>query len=168
MKEAFITGFEQTVRGSNSAGNQQFSGTSTGLPRSFVDVTTGRSSLQHQGDWRKLVGDKKLSYHEPILQDGKRLIQMPLTICENALSLWEDSLVGQFVGNAPSYNQIHGTANHLWGRKGVVDVMAMGNEVFLFKFKDVNTRNWVLNSCPWYLGSHPIFKREYEKGLSLE
>lgn len=77
-------------------------------------------------------------------------------------------MVGQFVGNAPKYSQNHGTTNLLWGRKCIVDVMALGNDACLFKFKNVVTRNWMLNSGPWYIGNRPIFLRKYEKGLTIK
>lgn len=58
-----------------------------------------------------MAGDLKLPYHKPVVKDGKPFILLPKDVCENAATLWEDSLVGQFVGSSPEYNQIQSTAN---------------------------------------------------------
>lgn len=44
----------------------------------------------------------------------------------------------------------------------------MGKEAFLFKFPDIDTKKWVLQFCPWYIGKRPIFLRNYVKGVSIE
>lgn len=115
-------------------------------------------------DWSKLVEDQKNPYHKPIM---KCLILIPTTICENASILWNDGLVRQFVGCAPSHSHIHGAANLLYGTKGKVEIIAMGmkhfssnDETFLFKFEDVATRNWVIISGPWYIGQQLVFLRK--------
>lgn len=86
----------KTVGSTNPNGKQQV----PDPPRSFADITAGRSSQNHKGDWSKLVGDKKLPSYEPVLIEGKGLVQIPAAVCENAPALWEDILVGQFVGSA--------------------------------------------------------------------
>lgn len=135
-------------------------------PRSYSTVTAGHGN---QGsDWIPLVGEKKLSYHKPVVKDGKCLIKLPSTVYENASVLWDDSLIAQFMGSAPSLNLIQNAATMLWGRKGPVTVMAMGKDDFIIKFSDSTTSDWVLNSGPWYVGNRPLFLRKYEKGLSIE
>lgn len=147
-KEKFKAGYTKTVGNmeigqSSSSSSGASAATATGgvkNTRSFADVVAGQAN--QSSDWASLVGEKKLSYHEPAIKGGKCVIRIPSTVCENASLLWADSLIAQFMGSVPSYGLIQGTANSLWGRKGPVTVMEMGNEAFLFKFMTVQQVIW--------------------------
>lgn len=126
-KEKFAAGYAKTVGNSKDGASTSIgsvgsdglmkdgSSSSNGLkkdsPLSFADVTSGK--LSHCSDWSPLVGEKNLSYYQPVKKEGKRFVKLPSSVCENAVMLWEDSLVAQFVGVVPSYNLIQGAANSL-------------------------------------------------------
>lgn len=97
-KKVFAAGFKRAVGGQYPVDSSRNSSQQAASTRSFADVTAGRSSPEQQGDWSKLVSTKKLPCYKPVLKEGKK--QIPSTVCENAPSLWEDSLIGQFVGFA--------------------------------------------------------------------
>lgn len=186
MKEKFAAGSKQTVQnskaggstgrgdaigasasgGESSSSNGVSSASATGS-LSFAEVITGKKTSLGR-DWSPLLGENKLSYHKPLVKDGKRLVHLPANVCEKASKIWEDSLVAQFVGQAPRFSQIHNAANLLWGRRSPVTVMAIGNEAYIFRFCDAATSDWVLNSGPWYIGNRPVFLKKYEKGLTVE
>lgn len=132
--------------------------------RSYAEAA-GKESV---ADSSSMMAGSSIPYHKPIVKDGKISVLLPKVVYDKAATLWEDSLLCQFVGKAPGYSLIASTANTLWGRKGRVEVMSMGNEAFLLKFPDLATKDWVLNSGPWYIGQRPIFLRRYEKGIVIE
>lgn len=81
-------------------------------------------------------------------------------------ALWEDCLVGQFFGPATRLAQVQGTIFSLWGRMGYIDVVSFGRDVFIFKFENPKTRDWVLQEGPWYISSRPILLQKWSPSFS--
>lgn len=108
-----------------AAGKARVSTTST---RSYAEATAGKvngnkadegtsssaeAATSKTVDWSSMAGDLKIPYHAPTIKVG--IVLLPKSVYDHASSLWEDSLIGQFVGNSPSYAQIQSTTNLLWG-----------------------------------------------------
>lgn len=51
-------------------------------------------------------------------------------------ALWEDCLVGQFFGSSPRLAHVQGTISSIWSRRGRIEVIPLGKDASLFKFKN--------------------------------
>lgn len=129
-----------------------------------AEATTGDSPCEQaslsQPCWKSLFGSDpppELEYCEPELCDGEPLVKISTDICDQGSALWEDSLIGQFQGTPPPLYQIQSVAYNLWGRYGGVDVLVWENESFIFKFGDLETKQWVLANGPWFISQKPLF-----------
>lgn len=109
-----------------------------------------------------------LQYYEPVLENGKKTVCISKETHDLGFSLWEDYLVGQFFGSTPRFAQIASTTNNLWGRRGHVEVLDLGNEVFLFRFVSKSTKTWVLNGRPWYISNRPILLQKWTPVFSKD
>lgn len=85
----------------------------------------------------------------------KRLFTIYKETQNLGLALREDSLVGQFIVNAPRTQLIQGVVNRLWGSRGSVEVIELGSGGFIFKFANKLTKSWVLEG-PWYVVNKPL------------
>lgn len=56
--------------------------------------------------------------------------------------------MGQFFGSSPNISVIQASVNNLWGRWGRIDVIALGNDGFLFTFACNDTKTLVLDGGP--------------------
>lgn len=137
-KEAFTAGYEVTVGKGNSGPKSH----------SYADVAADPNSKSLKTDWSNLVGEQKIPYHKPILKEGKRFVLL-LKLFVTMLHLGgRIVLLGYLRGMHPTMVIFKAATNLLWGTKWNVEVMTMGKEAFLFKFHNVDTRNWVLKSGP--------------------
>ncbi|GKV25846.1 hypothetical protein SLEP1_g35229 [Rubroshorea leprosula] len=105
---------------------------------------------------------KPLNFHPPVLDNGKLRVKVPHAIHDEGIKLWEDCLIGTFMGDAPSYGHILSMANHIWGRRCHISVTGLSNNSFLFKIPDPSTRAWVLNFGPWHVAHKTLVMRKWE------
>lgn len=95
-----------------------------------VDSNSSWSSLFTSGS------AAKLQYHQPDFSNGKPSVFVPKAVHHKGISVWEECLVGQILGNSPSISQIQAVASQLWGRRDRVDVLKLDGGIFLFKFEN--------------------------------
>ncbi|GLT52711.1 hypothetical protein SLA2020_260350 [Shorea laevis] len=105
---------------------------------------------------------KPLNFHPHVLDNGKLRVKVPRAIRDEGIKLWEDCLIGTFMGDAPSYGHILSMANRIWGKRCHISVTGLNNNSFLFKIPDPSTRAWVLNSGPWHVAHKTLVMRKWE------
>lgn len=120
--------------------------------------------------WSSLFADTavKLSFVAPCTKDGKKLVNIPKTILDQGISLWNDCLLGQFFGLPPKLQVMQSHVDKLWGRNGRVEVIPLVGEGLLFKFGDPATLSWVLERGPWFIACMPLLLQKWKTGLVLE
>ncbi|XP_039054688.1 uncharacterized protein LOC120197152 [Hibiscus syriacus] len=122
-------------------------------------------------DWRKLFGgstNQNLDYFPTKLCDGIPTISPPSEIFEEGISEWSLSIVGQFLGVAPSFSTLHRTVETLWSKALLgtrLQVSSAGNNTFVFSFSSESARDWVLNNGPWHVHNKPLILRNWEPNL---
>lgn len=82
--------------------------------------------------------------------------------------LWKNCLIGQFFRASPHISQIVCIASKIWRRRGKIDVIPFGCDSFLFKFKDAQTKRWVLEGGQWYIASKHLLLQQWVSGMSME
>lgn len=122
------------------------------------DLTSDSSKEVKEGSgWLYLFSSPmpKLSFIEPSICNGKKVVSISKATHELGTAIWECSLIGQFIGYAPKFIQIFNIVNSLCGRNGRVEVFPLGCESFLFKFIDKSVKNWVLERGYWHVANRP-------------
>ncbi|XP_039053100.1 uncharacterized protein LOC120195029 [Hibiscus syriacus] len=113
-------------------------------------------------DWKKLFSsseNQNLDYFPPKTSDGSPTVLPPLEVIEDGISEWKLSLVGQFLGVAPSFASLHRIVNNIWGKalKGSqIQVSSAGNNLFIFSFNSESARDWLLENGPWHVHNKPL------------
>ncbi|KAE8720432.1 Homocysteine S-methyltransferase 2 [Hibiscus syriacus] len=112
--------------------------------------------------------DQNLDYFPPNLRDGIPTVCPPSEILEEGISEWRLSLVGQFLGVAPSFTSLHRTVESLWSKAllgSQLQVSSAGNNIFVFSFSSESARDWVLQNGPWHVHNKPLILRNWEPNL---
>lgn len=138
------------------------------VPSDGPAVGTSSSGSQ-QPSWRSLFGSNtKLQYFNPMVENGKKTVSIAKETHDLGVSLWEDCLVGQFLGPSPRLAQIIGTINNLWRLRGQIDVIDLGSEAFPSRFGNLHINTWVLNGGPWYISNRHILLQQWSPKFSKE
>ena len=65
---------------------------------------------------------------------------------------WLLTLCGYLVGFKMSYQEIKYNLRRMWGRYGLKDIIVQ-NGMYVFKFKDEEGMNFVLENRPWMVNT---------------
>lgn len=123
-------------------------------------LSSAEKVTSNQPSWSSLFGTNftpNLKFHEPVVCEGRNVVEVSHEINNQGLSLWDDSLIGQFHGTSSHRAQIQAAVNYLWGHMGWVEVLGLENESFIFKFESKQTKNWLLDRGPWFIVQKPLF-----------
>ncbi|GLT68044.1 hypothetical protein SLA2020_403070 [Shorea laevis] len=118
-----------------------------------------------QASWADVTKEtpkQSLSYHPPVVVDGKVMVKLPRAIRAEGIKVWEDCLIGTFQDDPPNYGRILSMAKRVWGRRCPVSVTWLGKKSFLFKIPDAATRSWILSSGPWHVAHNTLVMRKWE------
>ncbi|KAF8394791.1 hypothetical protein HHK36_018727 [Tetracentron sinense] len=125
--------------------------------------------------WSSLFGGRrdfeegtKLTFEEPLFEDGNLILNRSEEQLEEGLAEWRSSLVGFFVGPKPSFYVMKSTVERIWKLKGAVEVFSLDNGFFIFKLNCVEDKERILEGGPWYIRNSPLILREWDRKVSLE
>ncbi|KAK8676831.1 hypothetical protein V6N13_142393 [Hibiscus sabdariffa] len=74
-------------------------------------------------DWRKLfIGgeEQALDFFPPQRKDSTIIVQPPSEVVDDEIDDWKNSLVGQFIGDAPNFVSIQRIIDQLWVKRSKV------------------------------------------------
>ncbi|XP_031373156.1 uncharacterized protein LOC116188132 [Punica granatum] len=117
--------------------------------------------------WTNLFGSgcsQSLVFHSPVEVGGRKIAKPPREVIERGKNQWQNCLIGWFVGSTPDFKQVTSTVNMLW--ENTVRVSTRG-QLYIFKFSDGETLNWVLESGPWHVGHIPLILQRWCTELSV-
>ncbi|KAK8625158.1 hypothetical protein V6N13_090034 [Hibiscus sabdariffa] len=101
----------------------------------------------------------------PALEDGEIKIKPLSEVFDAGIKVWGNSLVAQFLGKPPSSSSLVRLVNLIWGKFGEIVVNPAGENLFLFQFPSLESRDWVLANGPWHIQNKPIILRKWEPNL---
>lgn len=106
-----------------------------------------------------------LQYREIEICVVKPIVKISHVVRSKGLALWDDRLIGQFLGSPLQLYHVQAVGNNLWGRRGEIDVIAWENKSFIFKFKNPQTKQWAMDRGPWFISQKALFLRNWQSGL---
>ena len=83
------------------------------------------------------------------------------------IDMWKGCLVGQFLDKRLPFPVVRSLVNKLWGKKEMPDISTTENGLYFFRFRDLDARNWVMESGPWHLAGRPFILRTWRPGMDM-
>ncbi|KAJ9167399.1 hypothetical protein P3X46_022054 [Hevea brasiliensis] len=126
-----------------------------------------RQSAATLPDSQIVFGGQQLRFFMPESTKGKNIVRIPKAVVEEGIKKWDQCLVGQFLGQSADISVMLNMANGLWGKEGRIEVTKTENELYIFKFPNERTRDFVLESGPWYMANNPLVMRRWQPKMKL-
>ena len=159
---------EITNRGNNSNNDN----------RGTMGNGLGGNNMVRNGDsnpvksWKNLFSmpsksNGQLLYSKPHRTDGKIMIKPPEEAVMEGIDMWKGCLVGQFPDKRLPFPVVRSLVNKLWGKKEMPDISTTDNGLYFFRFRDLDARDWVMESGPWHLAGRPFILRAWRPGMDM-
>ena len=108
-----------------------------------------------------------LAYYNPSTLDGKVTINPPPEAVVEGVGIWEGRLVGQFLDKRLPLHVVKSFVGRLWGKHEIPEISTTDNGLYIFRFKDLDARDWVLENGPWYFAGRPIILRFWKPDMEM-
>ena len=104
-------------------------------------------------NWNKLFSapirsNPKLDFYAPACVDGVPEIHPLDEAVFEGVSMWKGSLVGQFFDKRLPIHVVRATVDKLWGKHEMPEISTTDNGLYLFRFRDMVARDWVMENGP--------------------
>ncbi|PWA61104.1 zinc knuckle CX2CX4HX4C [Artemisia annua] len=80
---------------------------------------------------------------------------------------WNLTVCGQFVGCSMHPSELRYNIRRMWSKYGVVDIVHKNGQ-FLFKFKNKDGMDAVLESGPWMVNNKPLFVQKWSPEMNMQ
>ncbi|PWA74964.1 hypothetical protein CTI12_AA247570 [Artemisia annua] len=81
---------------------------------------------------------------------------------------WQNTICGYFVGQNMMVGELRYHIRRMWSRFGLREIIANNSGVNLFKFKDEESMQYVLDQGPWMVNSRPMFVMKWDHGMGMQ
>ena len=182
----FVSGYEKTrarpeVNASLNSANTRSQPVRMGsrTDKGFEGTDKGATAAVLQSDdakvshnWRSLFANRpkscsSLAYYNLSTVDGKVTINPPPEAVTEGVGIWEGSLVGQFLDKRLPLHVVKFFVELLWGKHEIPEISTTDNGLYIFRFKDLDARDWVLENGPWFFAGRPIILRFWKPGMKM-
>ena len=164
------------LRGTVSSQSQRGIPVGGGQPSHHEHIR--RSSWVRKGDrepikcWNNLFSaptrtNPKLDFYAPACVDGVPEIHPPDEAVFEGVNMWKGCLVGQFFDRRLPIHVVRTMVDKLWGKHEMPEISTTDNGLYLFKFRDMDARDWVMENGPWYIAGRPIILRVWQPGMEM-
>ena len=147
-----------------------------GQPNHYEQVR--RTTWVRKGDhepikcWNNLFSvptrsNPKLDFYAPACVDGVPEIHPPDEAVFKGVSMWKGCLVGQFFDKRLPIHVVRATVDRLRGKHEMPDISTTDNGRYLFRFRDMDARDWVMENGPWYIAGRPIILKVWQPGMEM-
>ena len=73
--------------------------------------------------------------------------------------IWEGCIFGQFLDKRLPLHVVRSLVDRLWGKHEMPEITTTNNGLYIFRFKDLAARDWVMENGPWFFAGRPIILR---------
>ena len=141
-------------------------------PNAKYKANSGTEESKGVKSWKNLfpVLEKtsgQLQFFKPHIANGKLVAKPPVEAVNEGIDMWKGCLVGQFLDKRLPFPVVRSLVNRLWGKKEIPDISTTENGLFFFRFRDLEARDWVMESGPWYLAGRPFILRAWRPGMDM-
>lgn len=124
----------------------------------------GNGSEKEKTSYAEVVNEGSGSNISPefVIINGVADIEIPKEIFEDVEPLWNNFVVGYFMGDSPFIGSIHSTVNRIWSTlKSKIDVQFNSKQTVLFCIEDEQMRKRVLRRKYWHIADVPLVVSEW-------
>ncbi|GAV92776.1 DUF4283 domain-containing protein/zf-CCHC_4 domain-containing protein [Cephalotus follicularis] len=123
--------------------------------------------------WKNLFSpssnpDSALQFFQPSIVDGVARAKPPPEVCAKGAIEWENALAAFLVGKKLPAAKVREVLIRKWGQVGTFSFHTVSNGVFLIKFDNGQSRDWVMDNGPWDIWGYHLALRKWNKGMSLK
>lgn len=133
-------------------------------PLVVVEKSTGSSTVREgkKSSWvavaqtGSVLAEHVLTYGS---EEGKSFVEVPDTVIQNTVPLWDDLVEGKFMDTAPHVAKIHAIVNRIWPLENQtikIEVFEVDKTTVKFRIKDANTRARILRRGMWNIANIPM------------
>ena len=94
-------------------------------------------------------------------------VEIPVTTIEEGSKEWESTLVGYFLDKKLPYTLVQNAVFGLWENKGLVDMLAIGDGYYFFKYVSKTDSDAILEGGLWHIASQLQILKKWEPRLKL-
>ena len=139
--------------------------------RGVTTIVLPSEDAKDSQNWRSLfINHPKsctpLVFSNPARVDGKVIINPAEAVVEGVV-LWEGCLVGQFFDKRLPLHVVRSLVERLWGKHEMPEISTTDNRLYIFRFRDRNARDWVIENGPWYFAGRSIILRIWKPGMEM-
>ncbi|GJX71997.1 RNA-directed DNA polymerase, eukaryota, reverse transcriptase zinc-binding domain protein [Tanacetum coccineum] len=113
------------------------------------------------------VVDNKLILIHTGTNDGREVVVFDDEILKDGVKKWQMTLCGHFVGYRMKYAELKYNLSRMWGKHRLSDIVTQ-NDMFLFKFRNEEGMNQVLENRPWMVNNKPLFIQKWNTGVIMD
>ncbi|GJT95057.1 retrovirus-related pol polyprotein from transposon TNT 1-94 [Tanacetum coccineum] len=81
---------------------------------------------------------------------------------------WNLTLCGQFIGHVMNIHELRYNIRRMWSKFGISDIDIHKNGQYVFKFKNSDGLNNVLEKGPWMVKNKPLFVKKWCSEMGME
>ncbi|XP_030502339.1 uncharacterized protein LOC115717493 [Cannabis sativa] len=110
--------------------------------------------------------DSKLSFTEPLFQDGVKIAQVDVEEVREQSESWNSAVICMILGANPPLTVFEGFLKRVWGHLGIVQIARMSKGLVMVKFQDEVTRDEVLEAGVLQFDRKPVIVRPWTTDLN--
>lgn len=113
--------------------------------------------------------NKNLIFIAPKLsEEGIETVVFDEEIVNKGSVKWQNTICGYLVGHNMMIGELRYHIRRMWSRFGLREIIANNSGVNLFKFKDEESMQHVLDQGPWMVYSRPMFVMKWDPGMGMQ
>ncbi|GKC53581.1 RNA-directed DNA polymerase, eukaryota, reverse transcriptase zinc-binding domain protein [Tanacetum coccineum] len=111
--------------------------------------------------------ENKLNLIPLCVEDGREVVIFDEELVKEGSRKWSLTLCGHFVGYKMSYYELRYNLVRMWGKYGLKEIVTQ-NGVFLFKFRESDGMEFVLENGPWMVNNKPLMIQKWGHDVVID
>ena len=108
-----------------------------------------------------------LDFFAPVRVDGSLVIHPPAEAVSEGMSMWKGFLVGKLFNKRIPLYVVRAVVDKLWGKHEMPEISTTDNGLYLFRFRDMDARDWVMESGPWYIARRLVILQVWQPSMEM-
>ncbi|GKE60907.1 zinc knuckle CX2CX4HX4C containing protein [Tanacetum coccineum] len=111
--------------------------------------------------------ENKLSLIPVCVEEGREVVIFDEELVMEGIRKWSLTLCGHFLGFKMSYYELRYNLIRMWGKFGLKEIVTQ-NDVFLFKFRESEGMDFVLENGPWMVNNKPLIVQKWDPDVIID
>ncbi|GJV54248.1 RNA-directed DNA polymerase, eukaryota, reverse transcriptase zinc-binding domain protein [Tanacetum coccineum] len=111
--------------------------------------------------------ENKLNLIPLCVKDGREVVILDEELVKEGSRKWSLTLCGHFVGYKMTYYELRYNLVRMWGKYGLKEIVTQ-NGVFLFKFRESDGMEFVLENGSWMVNNKPLMVQKWDPDVVID